>query len=292
MTSSAISKLRRDRLDVVVVLQRVDQLTGWRALSSSTSTVFCGFQTSPASLRRRRSARRAPRAPGRNRRARRRSSWPSASDCDIGRAGLQRRLEHGRRRRRPRPDRRWPTRSNMKATLPVSPSAPPCLLNAARTSRGGAVAVVGQRLDDDRDAARAVALVADLLVVGVVVAAGGALDRALDVVLGHVGRARGAIAARRRGLCVGIRHALARGNGDLAAELGEMLGALGVLRALAVHDVLNLEWPAIGSSEQKSSRVDASRYRGQSGSTIPHRVEAVRHTRAIAGTARRRAVRA
>ena len=38
------------------------------------------------------------------------------------------------------------------------------LVKAARTSAGGAVAVVGQRLDDERDAARTIALVAHLLV--------------------------------------------------------------------------------------------------------------------------------
>ncbi len=55
---------------------------------------------------------------------------------------------------------------------------------------GGAVAVVGEHLDDDRHPARPIALVADLLV-SVGVAALGFLDRALDVVLGHVLGARG-----------------------------------------------------------------------------------------------------
>src|ERR1044072_4456888 len=52
--------------------------------------------------------------------------------------------------------------------------------------RAGAVAVVGQRLDEDRDAARAVALVHDRLErvgVGALPRAFG--DRALDVVLWH-----------------------------------------------------------------------------------------------------------
>ena len=44
---------------------------------------------------------------------------------------------------------------------------------------GGAVAVVGQRLDDDRDAARAIALIADFVVV-LALAADRLLDRALD----------------------------------------------------------------------------------------------------------------
>ena len=52
----------------------------------------------------------------------------------------------------------------------------------------GAVAVVGQRLDEHRDAAGAVALVDDGLErVGVGALAGALGDRALDVVLGHRG---------------------------------------------------------------------------------------------------------
>ena len=50
---------------------------------------------------------------------------------------------------------------------------------------GGAVAVVGQRLDDDGNAARAIALVADL-VIALGIVAGGLLDGALDVVLRQV----------------------------------------------------------------------------------------------------------
>src|SRR5690606_79604 len=48
----------------------------------------------------------------------------------------------------------------------------------------GAVAIVGQRLDDQGDAAGAVAFVADFLVI---LAPGrrGLVDRALDIVLGH-----------------------------------------------------------------------------------------------------------
>ena len=54
--------------------------------------------------------------------------------------------------------------------------------------RPGAVAVVGHRLDEHRDAARAVALVDDgLPVLGVRAGAGALGDRPLDVVLGHRG---------------------------------------------------------------------------------------------------------
>src|SRR3546814_20405557 len=56
---------------------------------------------------------------------------------------------------------------------------------------GGAVAVVGQRLDDHGDAAGAIALVAHLFVIVGTVAAGAALDGALDGILRHVGGAGG-----------------------------------------------------------------------------------------------------
>src|SRR5207245_8876702 len=50
---------------------------------------------------------------------------------------------------------------------------------------GGAVTVVGQRLDDDGDAAGAIALVADLVIVLALIAER-LLDGALDIVLRHV----------------------------------------------------------------------------------------------------------
>ena len=52
---------------------------------------------------------------------------------------------------------------------------------------GGAVAVVGQDLDDDGDAAGAIALIADL-VIGLGVAALRLLDGAVDRILRHVFR--------------------------------------------------------------------------------------------------------
>src|SRR5205085_12330028 len=48
---------------------------------------------------------------------------------------------------------------------------------------GGAVAVIGQRFDDDRDAARPVAFVPHLFISLAALAAGAALDRAPDRVL-------------------------------------------------------------------------------------------------------------
>src|SRR5688572_15002871 len=105
--------------------------------------------------------------------------------------------------------------------------------------RRGAVAVVGQRLDDDGDAAGAEAFVAHLFII-LGVAALALLDGALDHVLGHalrLGREDGGAEAR---IVIGIGQALLGGDRDFAAQLGEQLGALGILLALAEHDVLEL----------------------------------------------------
>ncbi len=103
----------------------------------------------------------------------------------------------------------------------------------------GAVAVVGQRLDDQRHAAGPAAFVAHLVVV-LRVAALALLDRALDIVLGHRLRLGGEDRGAQARIVVGVRQARFRRHGDLAAELGEELGALLVLLALAEHDVLEL----------------------------------------------------
>ena len=89
---------------------------------------------------------------------------------------------------------------------------------------GGAVVVVGQRLDDHRDAARPVALVADLVVV-LGVAARRLLDGALDVVLGHVLGARREDRGAQARIERRVRQAELGGTGDFAGELGEQLGA-------------------------------------------------------------------
>ena len=73
-----------------------------------------------------------------------------------------------------------PLRSNCQATAPGSAMDPPCFENMARMSAPGAVAVVGQGLDDDRDAARGVALVGDRLVAHALELAGAPLDGPLD----------------------------------------------------------------------------------------------------------------
>jgi len=105
--------------------------------------------------------------------------------------------------------------------------------------RGRTVAVVGQRLDDDGNAAGTIALVADR-VIGLGIGTGGLLDCALDVVLRHR-------------LCLGVLHSEAKcrihrgvrqtglcSHRDFARELGEHLGTDTVLLPLAVHDVFKL----------------------------------------------------
>ena len=120
---------------------------------------------------------------------------------------------------------------------------------------GGAVAVVGQGLDDQRDAARAIALVADLLV-ALALVAGAAPDRALDVVLGHVGGARRLQRAAQARIGRRVGQAGARRDLHLAHQPGEGPGALGVLAALAMHDVLELRMPSHFSSTAQSTRCD------------------------------------
>ena len=102
---------------------------------------------------------------------------------------------------------------------------------------GGAVAIVGQRLHDDRAAAGAIALIAHFLVI-FIVARRCLVDRALNIVLGH-GLRLGRIhrkAQTRVHVHIGRAH-LGRDR-DFTAELGKQIGAFFVLRTLAVHDIL------------------------------------------------------
>jgi hypothetical protein len=128
----------------------------------------------------------------------------------------------------------------MKDTELVSPRLPPALVSAVRISPGGTVAVVGQRLDDEGDPARAVAFVAHLLVGGVVFPARPALDGAFHRVLGHVGVTGGDHGGPETRIGVRVGQACLGRDRQLADDLGEDLGALRVLRALAIHDVLEL----------------------------------------------------
>ena len=101
---------------------------------------------------------------------------------------------------------------------------------------GGAVAVVGQAVDVDGDTGGTVALVHDVLVDGGIgTRTKGLIDSRLDLVLRHglslsLGNGSG-----EAGVVLGQRVAAETGsNGDVAAELGEEGGTLGVLRALTM----------------------------------------------------------
>ncbi len=106
--------------------------------------------------------------------------------------------------------------------------------------RGGAVAVVGQRLDDDGDAARAVALVADLVIGGVVLAAGAALDRAFHRVADMLDwRARN-MAARSRGLALGSAWPVLAATVNSRMILVKTLARFASCAPFRVHDVFEL----------------------------------------------------
>ena len=101
----------------------------------------------------------------------------------------------------------------------------------------GAVAVVGDRLDQQRHASRPVALVQDRLdLLGVDAFARPLRDRPLDVVLGHRGVSRLLNGERQRGVAVGVASAFAGGDRDRAGQLGELLAAAGVDHRLFVLD--------------------------------------------------------
>ena len=98
-----------------------------------------------------------------------------------------------------------------------------------------AVAIVGRGLDQQRDAAGAVALEGDLFIQCAGKLTGAALDGALDVVLRHVlglGRQNG---RTQPWITVGVA-AAARRHADFLDQTGEDLAALRVQRALLVLD--------------------------------------------------------
>ena len=100
----------------------------------------------------------------------------------------------------------------------------------------GAVAVVGEHLDEHGDAAGGVALVGDRLVADAFELAGAPLDGPLDGVHRHR-RVAGLLEHRaQRRVRVGVAAALAGRHLDLAQELGEELAARLVLGALLVLD--------------------------------------------------------
>ena len=107
---------------------------------------------------------------------------------------------------------------------------------------GGAVAVVSQRVDNDGNAARAIAFVADFLVI-LAFAARCLVDRALDIVLRHRLRLGGIDRSAQAGVGVRIGQAHLGRHSDFAGELGEKGAALFILRAFTHHDILKLGMP-------------------------------------------------
>ena len=114
------------------------------------------------------------------------------------------------------------------------------MLDERRPDRAaGAVAIVGQGFGDDRDAAGAIALITDS-VVALGIGAGCFLDRAVDVVFRHILGACGLDGETQPRVHVRVGRAGLGRNRDLAADLGEGAGAVRILLALAMHDVLEL----------------------------------------------------
>jgi hypothetical protein len=114
---------------------------------------------------------------------------------------------------------------------------PPGLGEQVTDVRAGAVAVVGGRLHEQRDAARAVALVEDgLQRLGIGALAGALGDGALDVVLGHRGVLGLLDGEPERRVALRVASALLGGHRDGARELGEELAAACVDDRLLVLD--------------------------------------------------------
>ena len=115
------------------------------------------------------------------------------------------------------------------------------LIEVMADLRCGALAVVGQCLDDDGHAAGTVALVSNGLVVIGVARAERLVDGALDVVVGHVGSLRLGDDGREAGVVIRIaRAALLDGDDDLLGDLGEGGAALGVSCALRLLNIVPL----------------------------------------------------
>ena len=99
------------------------------------------------------------------------------------------------------------------------------LLQQRADVAAGAVAVVGEHLDEHGHAVGGVALVGDLLVGDALELAGAPLDGPLDRVERHRGVAGLLVHGAQRRVHVGVAAALARRHLDLADQLGEELPA-------------------------------------------------------------------
>src|SRR5262249_57021231 len=107
-----------------------------------------------------------------------------------------------------------------------------------------AIAIVGQGLDDEADAACAESLVANLLVIRAASLLA-LLDRALDIVLWHVLGARRLDRASEPRIHGGVPQGHLRRGGGFPGGPGGELGALCVLGALAGFDAFVLSMAAL-----------------------------------------------
>src|SRR5947208_532186 len=104
----------------------------------------------------------------------------------------------------------------------------------------GAVAIIGYRIDQKRDAAGTITLISNLFVIDAFLFTCAAPNRAVYGVVWHVAgfRVRDCFPQARVG--VGITTAGTRRHGDLFDELSEELAALGIQRTLLVFDTMPL----------------------------------------------------
>ena len=111
----------------------------------------------------------------------------------------------------------------------------------------GAVAVVGQCLNDDGNAAGTVAFIAHF-VITFGVTADCLVDGALDVILGNRLRLGGVHRKTKTGVHVRIGHPHLRRDGNFARKLGKLRRTLLVLRTLAMLDIFEFTMACHGSS--------------------------------------------
>ena len=118
-----------------------------------------------------------------------------------------------------------------------APAAPTVLVEDQADFAGGAVAVVGEGIDQDGDTAGAVAFVVDLIRSGCAPEFAGAFfDGFVDGVVGHVHGAGLVDGEAKREVVIGVGAALG-GDHDEACDLGPRLAAAGVDDGFFAFDV-------------------------------------------------------
>ena len=146
-----------------------------------------------------------------------------------------------------------PTRSNMKATLFISPRLPPYLLKAERIAEAARLRLSVRTSTIMATPRGTVAFVANFLVgIGVAVAAA-LLHGPVDIVVRHVLRLGGGDRGAQARVHIGVG-ASPRCDHDFLGMPGKDLGALGILRAFPVHDIL--EFGMAGHVGWRSFRID------------------------------------